>query len=479
MIALAWFGHKSFLTETPFVVSDLTQFVHNPFWIGHSLQTTLVPVALIYFLSHTRLFQMILSGEAILVDQIDFTGVLILIQLLSLGFEISITHMKAFGQTIGVILQSPGYSLLIPIIGGLLCGWKVGLILGLNTWLIRGTYDVLFHVPPFGFHRFEEFSRMLSALSWTDIIYKGYLINIWAVIPVWAGIVAGILGIRSDHHRLSPGFMLFIIVFLYVGGGFLNMAGRGNLSVREWIPATATAGLGLFGMSLIIGNARSTLIQRKAEVAELAAARAELRALRAQINPHFLFNALNTIRYFIRTDPKIARQLLLDLSQILQHSMRSEQFIPLKDELDHVRAYLALEKARFNNRLVIFWDLDVGDYLDYPVPVLILQPVVENAVIHGIGPKPEGGQVHIRIGYIHNCLEFTVDDNGVGIDTTKLNRILLPDSTGNENPSIGLRNVDGRLRALYGNQYALTIHSEVGQGTHVQFTIPVSTVEKG
>jgi signal transduction histidine kinase len=473
MVMLAWFGYLRFPTNYVFQYRDLIQFIHDPFWLGHSLQTTLVPIALLYGLSQTRLFQRVISREMSRVDVVDFTAILILFQLLAMGFEMIITHSRAVGQTIGVILQAPGYVLLIPIVGSLLFGWKVGLILGLETWLVRGTYDLLFRLPPFDFYRLEDFAGLLSAFSWKDILLNGYLFNTWAISPVWVGMVTGVVGRRMDRRRFSPIFLIALIPVIFISAGLLTMVGRGNYSVIEWLPSTLTAGLGLLFAGLMIGNAQSSLAQRKAEAAELAAARAELKALRAQISPHFLFNALNTIRYFIRTDPSTARQLLLDLSQILQRSLRSEQFAPLQDELDYVRAYLALEKARFNERLQINWNLDVDKYMDCPVPVLILQPIVENAVTHGISPKPDGGQVSISVACENRNLVLTVEDNGIGMEPEKLNSLFLPQPANSGRESIGMRNVDGRLRALYGDRHALSIRSEVGKGTFVQFTIPV------
>jgi LytS/YehU family sensor histidine kinase len=474
MVGLAWYGHRVLPPPPPFRLTDLTVFIRNLFWLGHSLQTTLIPIALLYILSHTRLFQRMVSREMAARDQIDLLGALIVIQLLAIGFEITFTHSE-LGRPVGVILQTPGYALLIPVVGGLLGGWKMGLVLGVNTWLVRGTYDVLFRIPPFDLYQYDNFIGMIASLSWRDVVLKGYLINLWALTPVWAGVVTGIAGSQLGHHRFSPVALLTLIVALYTGGGALTLVSRGRLTVVEWLPSTLTSGLGLMAVGLMIGNVRSNLAQRQAEAAELALARAELRALRAQINPHFLFNALTTIRYFVRTDPPTARQLLLDLSQILQRALRSEQFVPLRDEMDYVRSYLALEKARFNDRLQIEWTMAADDCLDQPVPVLILQPIVENAVLHGISPKPGGGQIHISIQYENGCLRLLVEDNGTGFDPCKLDEILSSEAAESQDSCIGLRNVDGRLRALYGSQHTLSIQSEVGRGTRVQITIPVDS----
>jgi len=215
--------------------------------------------------------------------------------------------------------------------------------------------------------------------------------------------------------------------------------------------------------------------RRKAETAELALAHAELRALRAQINPHFLFNALNTIRYFVRTDPKTARRLLLNLSEVFQRALRSGEFVPLRDELSYVEAYLALEKARLDDRLKVEWGILPEAVLDHPVPTLILQPVVENAVIHGIVRQPDGGTVRLAIEEADGDLLLRVEDDGAGIEPARLAEILGPEQA--PNAAIGLRNIDGRLRAMYGEEYRLVVESKVGRGTSVQIRIPISNTQ--
>jgi len=185
----------------------------------------------------------------------------------------------------------------------------------------------------------------------------------------------------------------------------------------------------------------------------------------------FLFNALNTIRYFGHTDPDAARRLLLDLSEIFQRSLHSGDLVPLRDEKSYVDAYLALEKARLSERLRIEWSVAPEVDLDCLVPTLILQPIVENAVVHGIARKPDGGTVHITIERAGDDLLLQVEDDGEGIPPVLLPE-LLSRKRGN-GKAIGLRNVDGRLRALYGAEYGLALESEIGRGTRVMFRVPV------
>ncbi|HNJ41290.1 MAG TPA: histidine kinase, partial [Acidobacteriota bacterium] len=210
----------------------------------------------------------------------------------------------------------------------------------------------------------------------------------------------------------------------------------------------------------------------------------ELRALRAQINPHFLFNALNTIRYFVRIDPEAARSLLLSLSEVFQRALRAGEFVQLRSEISYVEAYLSLEKARLDKRLRVVWvvqgvegQVQDSPLFEYTVPTLILQPIVENAIIHGVAKKPEGGIVRIGIDQADGHLLLQVSDTGVGMSPERITEILGPDQS--KTSSIGLRNVDRRLRVLYGEEFRIEIQSEPKRGTWVQIKLPLETRQAG
>jgi sensor histidine kinase YesM len=228
-------------------------------------------------------------------------------------------------------------------------------------------------------------------------------------------------------------------------------------------------GIGVAISLLIVGNVRTTTAVRQAEAAELDRMRAELLALRAQINPHFFFNALNTIRYFVRSEPVKARALLLDLSQMFQRILRAGDFVPLENELAHVEAYLSLEVARLGERL--HYEKEVTDeaLLVALVPTLILQPLVENAVIHGIASRRTGGTIRLQVRPVGEDILIEVTDDGVGMAAECLEEIL-DDET--PSTSIGLRNVDRRLRVAYGPAYGLLITSQPGEGTHAVVRVP-------
>lgn len=194
----------------------------------------------------------------------------------------------------------------------------------------------------------------------------------------------------------------------------------------------------------------------------------ELKTLQAQINPHFLFNAINTIVSFMQFDPNKAKQLLISLADLFRKSLRSNQdLVEVETEIAHIASYLEIERARFGDKLKVEYQLD--DSINCRIPPLILQPIVENAVIHGILPKKEGGTVVIRSKRQGGEFHLEVKDNGIGMEKEKVERLLQDcDSV----KCVGIRNVNKRLINLYGEEYRLLVDSTVNQGTTVVIRIP-------
>ncbi|MBP2655194.1 MAG: response regulator [Firmicutes bacterium] len=209
-----------------------------------------------------------------------------------------------------------------------------------------------------------------------------------------------------------------------------------------------------------------TLLQLKKSVSQTI--QAETAFLQAQIKPHFLYNALNTILSFCWTDAEKAGQLLLALSDYLRGSFNfsnMDQFSTLEKELEFVDSYLVIEKARFEEKLSCQYHINVppGSVM---IPTLVIQPLVENAVKHGILPNKEGGNVVISVTRQHSNIVITIHDDGIGIPQDKLDNLL----AGQIGKSVGLTNINRRLKRLYG--HGLEIVSKVDAGTIVNITIP-------
>lgn len=206
---------------------------------------------------------------------------------------------------------------------------------------------------------------------------------------------------------------------------------------------------------------------REQEFSKLAT-EAELRALRAQINPHFLFNALTTISYLIKTAPDKANDTLMRLTKLLRGVLRStDEFLTLGEEIALVESYLEIERARFEERLVV--TIDVPDNLkDLKIPSLILQPLVENAIKHGISPKKEGGNIGIKAEKAGGFLVLSVDDTGNGVRFDDLRR--------QREQRIGLNNVEERLRLYFNDHASLKIESRIGSGTNVRIRISLDRI---
>jgi two-component system LytT family sensor kinase len=197
-------------------------------------------------------------------------------------------------------------------------------------------------------------------------------------------------------------------------------------------------------------------------------AEAELRALRAQISPHFVYNSLSAIASFVRTDPERARELLLEFADFTRYSFRSRgDFTTLADELHAIDRYLLLEKARFGDRLGVTLRI-APEVLPVAVPFLCLQPLVENAVQHGL-EGPAGGHVTIVAEDDGADCRISVEDDGVGMDPERLRRTLTGEERGE---SVGLGNVDERMRSLFGPEYGLVVETGPGAGTKVSMRVP-------
>jgi len=215
-------------------------------------------------------------------------------------------------------------------------------------------------------------------------------------------------------------------------------------------------------------------VSSQLELAELDASRtrlaeAEVRALRAQISPHFIYNALTAIASYVRTDPEHARELLIDFADFTRYSFRRHgDFTTLAEELRSIDRYLTLERARFGDRLQVTVRV-APEVLPVAVPYLCLQPLVENAVRHGLEAKSGPGHITILAEDGVGECRISVEDDGVGADPEQVRLAMTGEG---DSDSIGVGNVDERLRSVFGDEYGLVIETGPGLGTKVSMRVP-------
>jgi two-component system, LytTR family, sensor kinase len=222
-------------------------------------------------------------------------------------------------------------------------------------------------------------------------------------------------------------------------------------------------------------EALAALVARSLDHAALRRARtriaqADLRTLRAQISPHFLHNALAVIGARIRTDPDRARTLINDFADYLRYSFASKgDYATVAEELQAIQTYLELQRARFDDRMELTVRM-APEILPIAIPFLVIQPIVENAVRHGLEPKPGPGSISVSgFGEGPLCV-IEIEDDGVGMDPELAQAILA--GTGPPAKRVGLANVDQRLRTVYGPEYGLVIETAPGSGTKVVIRVP-------
>jgi two-component system sensor histidine kinase LytS len=272
---------------------------------------------------------------------------------------------------------------------------------------------------------------------------------------------------KADIGCSHPGcpFASAIIIPLHKGG---TVAG----SLKFYGTAGKSLDLLLFELAKGLGNLFSTQLElENIQITERMLAHAEIRRLQAQINPHFLFNSLNTITSFCRTST--ARSLLQDLSSYLRKSLEASRgFVPLSEELDQIRCYLAIEQARFGDRIRVSFDVQEGCE-SWPIPPLIIQPLVENSVRHGILAQENGGEIRVQVRKEEGHLHVEVRDNGAGMDKTQVARLFSKNRLDSRSGGIGVRNCFQRLEQLFGPSYLPSVVSAPGQGTSIDFLLPM------
>lgn len=350
--------------------------------------------------------------------------------------------------------------------GSLLCGLIGGYVSGLAT-------GILISIPAM------LNGELASMPVYASVGVIGGLLRdlapdkeeIWRLSPFFGfGIIKVIRQQLNSYVLLFQSAFLLTILF-----GVFLMVNLGQLFSNKHLfvlypenPGTgtiiATYGTALFAVILPLKVWNNTRNERKLEAQQVLLTEARLAALTRQINPHFLFNTLNSVSSLIRINPEQARTMIYKLSSILRRLLRKqENFSSMREEITFIEDYLAIEMIRFGDKLQFRKEVDART-LDILVPSMVLQPIVENSIKHGLGPKVEGGLIHIQSKLAGNRLLITVEDNGVGIAEEKLDNLFVQ--------GIGISNVNERLKVLYGNDFRLTIHSTLGKGTKTEIEIP-------
>jgi two-component system, LytTR family, sensor kinase len=367
---------------------------------------------------------------------------------------------------IGVLLRLVGYRFFDLTLEG---SFLMGLIGGRIVGLLGGS---LISLPAFGNH--EWLSSPTAALvgllagfvretipEKEDVWHFGPFL--FLSIPQW---IWKLVRYRTGNWAMLP---LFACVAVTVGEIELAQAVKDQwlffYRPSNWGYALLIVMSSMMCVAMAIKIWNNTRIEMNLEQNQQLLLKARLDALTSQINPHFLFNTLNTVSSLIRFDPDMARGVVLKLSNILRRLLRKhETFVPLREELEFIDNYLDIEVIRFGrDKLQIFKEID-EQTLETFVPSMLLQPMVENSIKHGLAPRLEGGQIHLRTRHVDGRLLIEVSDNGMGIAPERLADVY--------GGGIGISNVHERLRLLYGDQFKMDIRSQEGQGTQIHIEIP-------
>lgn len=295
--------------------------------------------------------------------------------------------------------------------------------------------------------------------------------DIWRFSPIFGLNPARLRQRQSQLRVMFQLFCLFTILF----------AELLRYSVARWFPTTVFSLARLWGetnLGVGIGICASTVFavmlplkiwnntrnEKKLEAQQLRLNEARLAALTSQINPHFLFNTLNSVSSLIRTNPDQARSVVYRLSSILRRLLRkTDNLTPLREELAFIDNYMNIEMVRFGEKLRFVKEID-PETLDRMVPSMMLQPIIENSIRHGLSSKVEGGMIRVRSSVADGKLQLVVEDDGVGIPEARLATLF--------EQGIGVSNVNERLKVLFGQDYRMWIDSKPGEGTRTGIEIP-------
>ena len=238
------------------------------------------------------------------------------------------------------------------------------------------------------------------------------------------------------------------------------------LDSSNWLVTLAIYAGTVMAVAIALKVLNNVRIEMKLEQQARLLLQARMEALQSQINPHFLFNTLNSVASLVRRDPDSAREMIVKLGNILRRLLRKgDSFVPLREEFEFLDDYLDIEVARFGrDKLKVVKELEPAS-LDHLVPSMILQPLVENAVKHGFASKVDGGSIYIRSRCADHRIVIEVEDDGVGMSEAG--------ASASSGTGIGMVNVTERLQVVYGDAAEITIESQPGSGTLVRLVLPI------
>jgi len=342
---------------------------------------------------------------------------------------------------------------------------KKGIIIVVAAWCVYTLLEVLPHALkpryiPFLSILFWE--TMHSVVEFTTSIPVWYIVIRWMYKKSWYWKVLVHLFFFPAYGVLNTAYQYYVEVFFKSG-----LYGEPVKNILSWIFYFNL-------LSYIIQFAfyhgyeilRELRIKEKVALQLLALQQEqELATLKSQVNPHFLFNTLNSISAKASTDAEGTRTMIAQLADLLRHVMEDskDDFIPLSKEMQFVSDYIDLESIRMGNRLTTEFKVDQS-LNKFPIPPMIIQPLVENAIKHGISPLKEGGKVTVQINKNKNKVDFVVTDNGIGLNSGN------PLSKAG---GIGLKNINSRLQIIYGDAAGLKIYSPNHSGCEVSFSLPL------
>ena len=315
-----------------------------------------------------------------------------------------------------------------------------------HSYLERAGWNIVYTIP------------LSAVMSDYYAMLKSYLF--------YTGIIFVLLALAILATSYTITFPLINLINL------MKKASHGDFNVRAPVQSRDEIGELCSNFNVMIEDIDRLI--NEVYIAQTKQKEAELLALQFQINPHFLYNTLQTIKWLADSYNAVDIQnIVLSLARIFRFSIKSSSAVKLSDELQNIRDYITIQKFRYEQRLEVQIEVDKPAE-NFVLPNLVLQPLVENAIIHGIEKKPEGGKIRVNVSMSESEISIIVWDNGVGIDQYRLESIienLEGDSDSGEDVSIGLRNIYERFKLMYGKRVSFSINSSPEEFTEVKITV--------